>query len=419
MANNRENLPLEEIIKYWNDGLSISEIGRIYGVSYATIKRRLVEVGIYEKDPKRTVASRERNTLEKYGVKNISSLDSIKKQKEETCLKHFGVPHHNQSFEGKEKRKETSRKKYGTDSPNQSDIVKEHKRQSAEKKYGRNSYTQTHFSDEVFEIISSKERFCQYIQDNCITNTVELSFSLGVSTIKLNRLIKEYECRDLISKNSSFAEIEIGNFLRENELEGRRDRKAIHPKEIDYYVSSINFGVEFNGAFWHSTKYKPIGYHQEKSLLARKNGVFIYNVYSWDWFTPEKKEKTKREILDIINGLCYNVYIEKTLDFFKQTDQDKLSFEIDIGKMPIWFFQKCGFKREKILEPEPHDILLYHSVVKNVDPNNSANLEKAKSYTVTVYDNGKEIWSLDKKEIDINEIENFVKKFLDKVGDNK
>lgn len=147
--------------------------------------------------------------------------------------------------------------------------------------------------------------------------------------------------------------------------------------------------------------------------------MFIYNVYSWDWFTPEKEEKTKREILDIINGLCYNVYIEKTLDFFKQTDQDKLSFEIDIGKMPIWFFQKCGFKREKILEPEPHDILLYHSVVKNVDPNNSANLEKAKSYTVTVYDNGKEIWSLDKKEIDINEIENFVKKFLDKVGDNK
>jgi len=48
----------------------------------------LIEKDIYEK--------RKKTCLEKYGVENISQLDSIKRKKENTCLKNIGVKYYSQ-----------------------------------------------------------------------------------------------------------------------------------------------------------------------------------------------------------------------------------------------------------------------------------------------------------------------------------
>lgn len=51
--------------------------------------------------------------LEKYGVKNISQLDTIKEKKKETCRKNFGCDYPMQSKEVRDKSKDTLLKEYG------------------------------------------------------------------------------------------------------------------------------------------------------------------------------------------------------------------------------------------------------------------------------------------------------------------
>lgn len=73
---------------------------------------------------------------EKYGVDNVSKLESVKIKKIETCLKNFGVEHPFQSDEIKEKSSRTVMNKYGTKWHTQSKNFKEKSKQTNLKKYG-------------------------------------------------------------------------------------------------------------------------------------------------------------------------------------------------------------------------------------------------------------------------------------------
>lgn len=64
---------------------------------------------------------------EKYGVDNISKLETIKKKKEETTLKNYNVKYTFQSKENILKRKKTLKEKYGVEHNSQIDFVKKSK----------------------------------------------------------------------------------------------------------------------------------------------------------------------------------------------------------------------------------------------------------------------------------------------------
>ena len=97
--------------------------------------------------------------MEKYGVKNISQIESVKEKKKETTIKHFGVDNPSKSKEiikkiqrtnfekyghicnldsekGIQQKKETWIKKYGVDSPMKSDKVVKNLQKVFQEKYG-------------------------------------------------------------------------------------------------------------------------------------------------------------------------------------------------------------------------------------------------------------------------------------------
>lgn len=63
------------------------------------------------------------------------------------------------------------------------------------------------------------------------------------------------------------------------------NRKILKPKEIDLYIEDKNFGIEFNGVYWHS-EHRKKGHtdsHINKYKNAEEAGVKLVQIWEDDW----------------------------------------------------------------------------------------------------------------------------------------
>ena len=78
----------------------------------------------------------------------------------------------------------------------------------------------------------------------------------------------------------------------------KRNRNIIKPMEIDIYIPQIKIGIEFNGLYWHSEKFKSNFHLLEKTLKSKENGVSLIHIFEDEWFN-------KRDIvLSKIRHIC-------------------------------------------------------------------------------------------------------------------
>ena len=75
------------------------------------------------------------------------------------------------------------------------------------------------------------------------------------------------------------------------------DRSTIiNPKtgrhlELDVYIPSRQFAMEYNGLIWHSSKYMTDpAKHQTKALECRKQNIRLLSIFSDEWLDPVKNE---------------------------------------------------------------------------------------------------------------------------------
>jgi len=55
--------------------------------------------------------------------------------------------------------------------------------------------------------------------------------------------------------------------------------RMLDGKEIDIYLPEHNLGIEINGLYWHSEKFKTFTYHQEKSGTAENQGIQLLHFW--------------------------------------------------------------------------------------------------------------------------------------------
>ena len=65
-------------------------------------------------------------------------------------------------------------------------------------------------------------------------------------------------------------------------------RSIIPPQEIDVWIPSKNFGIEFNGLYWHSEKFREKGYHDKKTNSIREAGGTLLHVFEDEWKNKQK-----------------------------------------------------------------------------------------------------------------------------------
>jgi predicted nucleic acid-binding Zn-ribbon protein len=82
-------------------------------------------------------------------------------------------------------------------------------------------------------------------------------------------------------------------------LTNRRD--IIKPKELDIYIPELKLAIEFNGTYYHSTKFKSdIHINSYKIDLCQEKGIQLLSIFEYDWNKPIKQAIIKDKLKQII-----------------------------------------------------------------------------------------------------------------------
>ncbi len=113
-----------------------------------------------------------------------------------------------------------------------------------------------------------------------------------------------------IDKSSSIQENEVRHFI-EKELHIESKKIKLQKSEIDIYLPEHNLGIEYNGLWWHSSKFRKSNYHLNKTELSEKNNIKLLQIFEDEW--TNKKDIVKSIIkskLKIYDKKIYSRYCE-------------------------------------------------------------------------------------------------------------
>lgn len=260
--------------------------------------------------------------IKKWGVEHHTKVQEIKDKKEATNLEKYGVKHSTQNADVKEKVKETNLKKWGHESPLSSpDIqekikktnierrgvdhvmkdpkIKERAKNTNIKKWGSKTWAESDaaiehtfkkLKEEYPEIkdynYTTKEITVDCTSCICGKNEYQTTVRLFRQRININGI---HPCINIVPIKTGISTYHedivkwiksIGNFSIE-----QNNRTLLNGKEIDIFIPDHNFGIEFNGVYWHSELFKEKGYHQQKSTLSTEKGISLFHIWEDDWLT--------------------------------------------------------------------------------------------------------------------------------------
>lgn len=286
----------------------------------------------------------ENTLMEKYGVKNVMHLDSVKKT-------HNDAVNSVDFIEADRKRKITVKDKYGVEYVQQNKEINKKTSETVEKIYGEKYVFLTKENRDKSILASSTEDSKLFRKYN-----LKIKYSNELKKIGLNlidydgynyfiKCEKEhvYEITDtlLYTRNKfnknvcticnpisscSESQKELLSFIKSlyyGEIINNI-RSIIEPYEIDIYLPEIKLAFEFNGVYWHSDKFKDDKYHITKYKMCKKLGIDLINIWEDDWVNNKEliKELVKKKLgitpsNKIYARKCFikNISIEEEKDF--------------------------------------------------------------------------------------------------------
>lgn len=282
----------------------------------------------------RTIQAREETLLKKYGVHNISSLQSIKDIKSKKAFERYGTTCVFQSEEIKSKIRKTCLKKYGVDWAAKSKIVVDKVKAAAKNrtpeekaKVGANVKAAAkkrflpilieRFKKYNLEFVNPEE-YEGYNNFYHKTNK-EYSFRCLICGTEFQRLLHtghdpRYWCPTCNKNLISQPEKELAAWMGKYFNISCNNRQLIAPLELDIFIPDKNIAIEFNGLYFHSSK--PSRYHLEKTLKCEEKGIKLIHIFEDEWYF--KKHQIKSLLKDIVGfgktHLDDKKYIIKSID---------------------------------------------------------------------------------------------------------
>ena len=270
---------------------------------------------------KNVIQKRENHFIEKYGVKNPYQSEEIKEKIKQTHLQGTGYEYNLQNPETIKRAKQTKLEKYGDVNYNNIEKAK----QTCIKKYNVDSFSKTNEFKEMllekvdfYEIakkgkithskkinqmkeagyITIQEAFIKYGQSWYKNNIVPILYKnhTGFISSENEKKIEEY----YINNNGHSSQEEnklldiLHKYYNDNIIHG--ENKVIAPLELDFFLPKLNIAIEYNGMYWHSTKFKENDYHYNKSIQCFNKGIRLIHFYEF-----EKWEYIEDFIKNMIN----------------------------------------------------------------------------------------------------------------------
>ena len=274
---------------------------------------------------------RKETTLKKYGVDNISKLESIKEKTKKTNLEKYGYVSSFQNEDVKNKWKQSIFDKYGVDHYFKTDEFKNKSKIKSIEKWGTEHFVQSKYyldklNDMNFPEILRSSYFKKHISKYSEYNLEFMKIEGRIVTLKSNicnhefsihydslmrRIENNYEyCTICNPINSGQSQEERVLIEWINNLDIRiieKDRSLGF--ELDIYLPDYNLAIEFNGLYWHSELYRDRLYHLNKTEVCIKNNIQLIHIWEDDWLY--KKDIIKSIILNKLNLIKDKIWARK------------------------------------------------------------------------------------------------------------
>ena len=117
-------------------------------------------------------------------------------------------------------------------------------------------------------------------------------------------------CPKCSNSGISKLEQELFKFISKYIPSEQSNRIVLDGKELDIFIPSKNLGIEFNGLYWHSSKFKNKKDHLDKLNLANSKGIRLIQIFEDEW--SNKQEIVKSRLLNILGLTPNKVYARKT-----------------------------------------------------------------------------------------------------------
>lgn len=258
-ANRKYNTPSKEkILSLIDEGKGKQKISKMYKVSIPVVERWLKDYGI-------AISS---YYGRKYFKNEIEYDESLKKIKD--CIEN------NKTKTITEIHKETKIPKH---------IIKKLEKEN-------NLIFPTFFTEMEKKYKDIVENISFYEEEN---KTKTLKSIAEEHSISIEQLKKAFRENNLIvrthSYNKSKGEIECRDYIRSLGFECH-SYNFLKKFEIDCFVSSKNFGLEYCGEFWH--RYEPHknnkNYHQNKYDFFAEKNIRLFTIFENEWKNNKKRE---------------------------------------------------------------------------------------------------------------------------------
>ena len=308
----REKPFKEDIIELYIDkNMSVKECAEYFQYNMRMFQKVLT------KDRKQVYEKQKETLLKTKGVENVFQLKEIQEKSKQTSLEKYGVEYYVQTDEYKEKNLETRKEKYGDD-PFQRELAKK----TIKEKYGVENIDYNHYNEHQLKLLNDREYTEKYIKENNIQSALEFSNKNGFSQAGGEFILSKHNLIDNLICNTTQPEKDIQDLLN-GKIEYISHYRMKNNKEIDIFIPKLNMGIEFNGDYWHCEKYKDKKYHQEKSLYANNENIFIYHIFEYEW--NEKKQQIINQLNNLLGINVDKIYARKCV--IKEVDnKEKIEF---------------------------------------------------------------------------------------------
>ena len=137
-------------------------------------------------------------------------------------------------------------------------------------------------------------------------------FRIKTADLKLGKMPMCKGCYNSFTIITSKAEQEIADFISTfyNGECVRNSRNIISPLELDLYYPEKNIAIEFNGNYWHSSKFKNEYYHLNKFRTCLDNKIVLVSIFEYEW--DSRSSDIKEYLVDLFNNKKNNLsYIDE------------------------------------------------------------------------------------------------------------
>ena len=316
--SNIADLPwIQKVYYYFNN---LSEIPKCYcgndvkfknGIDgWLTYCSKKCQANSNETKQKRIVTN-----INKWGCENPMQNENIQKAFKSNILEKYGVDNISKLESNKEKVKVTNLEKFGKEYVTQTDRVR---KVLSDRMFLRskelNIIQQDNLRNYIIEKVKEYDIIFNNILDTSIyefthnDHTFVIHKNMLNDRIKANITICTY-CNKINSCSES--QKELFDFIKNNYDKEIifNSRKIIYPHEIDIFLPDINIGFEYNGIFCHSDRFKDDEYHLRKMNKCIDKNIHLIQIWEDDWMF--KKEIIKSRVLNILNKTPNKLYARK------------------------------------------------------------------------------------------------------------